>query len=109
MNHIIVNSYLGWSFALSIGNYAFPEHYFTSLHTHFVNCDITVFYSNWDFMPPEPRVALLHPDYANFEDLLACLHWDFVIPTWNFELSVLVNDFLDKRLVSYAIILVFRA
>ena len=59
-------------------------------------------------MLPELYVALLHPYYANFEDLLVCLHWDFVIPTWNFELSVLVNDFLDKRLVNYVIILVAR-
>ena len=59
-------------------------------------------------MLPELYVALAHAEYANFEDLLVCVHWGFAIPTWNFELSMLANDFLDKRLVNYVIILVAR-
>jgi len=106
MSHIIVNSYLGWSLSLSIGNNAFPDHYITSLHTHFVDCDVIAFYSNWDFVLPELFVTLPHADYVNFEDLLVYLHWDVIIPTWNFELSMLVTDLLDKCLVSYVIILV---
>ena len=82
MSHIIVNPYLVWNSAVSIGNNAFPEYHFTSLHTRFVNCDIFVFYSNWDFMLPELCVTLPHADYVNFEDLLVYLHWDVIIPTW---------------------------
>ena len=50
MSYITVYSYLGWSFVFSIGNYAFPEHYFTLLHTHLANYDIFTFYVNWDFV-----------------------------------------------------------
>ena len=55
-------------------------------------------------MLPELCVALPHADYVNIEDLLVYLHWDVIIPTWNFELSMLVTALLDKGLVNYVLI-----
>ena len=57
-------------------------------------------------MLPERCVTLPHADYVSFEDVPVYLHWGVIIPTWNFELSMLVAALLDKGLVNYGIILV---
>ena len=57
-------------------------------------------YLDWDYVFPELFFTSLHTNCRSYNLVAFYVNWDFVIPTWNFELSVLVTDWLNKHVLS---------